>query len=112
MGNEPLLEVVRKLGGWPVLGEKSGWTATSERAFNWLDLLIKFRRLGFSHDVLIDLSVTPDFRNNTRHIIDVSCFLARALAPCCCPTASVVPSAAATRAVPNQFAFKLRTASR
>lgn len=28
--------------------------------------------MGFSHDILIDLSVTPDFRNNTKHIIDVS----------------------------------------
>jgi len=64
------LDIIRQLGGWPVLGEKSGWS--KERPFDWLDLLIKFRRLGFSHDVLIDLSVTPDFRNNTRHIIDVS----------------------------------------
>ena len=52
------------------MGPKSGWT--SEKPFDWLDLLIKFRRMGFSHDILIDLSVTPDFRNNTRHIIDVS----------------------------------------
>lgn len=71
IGNEPLLATIRQLGGWPVLGEKSGWSAQQERNFNWLDLLINFRRLGFSHDVLIDLSVTPDFRNNTRHIIDL-----------------------------------------
>lgn len=65
------MKVIKHLGGWPVLGEKSGWSA-AEKPFDWLDLLIKFRKLGFSHDVLIDLSVTPDFRNNTKHIIDVS----------------------------------------
>lgn len=64
------MKVIKHLGGWPVLGEKSGWSAAAP--FDWLDLLIKFRKLGFSHDVLIDLSVTPDFRNNTKHIIDVS----------------------------------------
>jgi hypothetical protein len=73
--------VIRKLGGWPVLGESSGWTADRQQSFDWLDLLIKFRQFGFSHDVLIDLSVTPDFRNNTRHIIDVSVDLARGRAP-------------------------------
>ena len=72
LGNEPLLETIRALGGWPVLGESSGWTKERQRSFDWLDLLIKFRQFGFSNDVLIDLSVTPDFRNNTRHIIDVS----------------------------------------
>lgn len=72
IGNEPLMKTIRQLGGWPVLGEKSGWIAGSEKSFDWLDLLIQFRRMGFSHDVLIDLSVTPDFRNNTKHIIDVS----------------------------------------
>lgn len=77
LGHEPLMRVLRSLGGWPVLGERSGWhTPTSEQQFDWLDLLIKFRRSGFSHDVLIDLSVTPDFRNNTQHIIDVSiCYM-------------------------------------
>lgn len=72
LGNEPLLKVIRELGGWPVLGAKSGWSPEAAKSFNWLDLLIKFRQMGFSHDVLIDLSVTPDFRNNTKHVIDVS----------------------------------------
>lgn len=70
LGNEPLLKIIKQLGGWPVLGATSGWS--SERPFDWLDLLIKFRKMGFSHDVLIDLSVTPDSMNNTRYIINVS----------------------------------------
>lgn len=42
-----------------------------ENKFNWLDLLIKFREVGYSHDILFDISVTTDFRNNTRHIIEL-----------------------------------------
>lgn len=72
IANEPLLKTIKQLGGWPVLGSQSGWTGEREKSFDWLELLIKFRQLGFSHDVLIDLSVTPDFRNNTKHIVDVS----------------------------------------
>lgn len=73
-GNKPLLDAIKSFGGWPVLGAKSGWTQESSKNFDWLDLLIKFRKSGFNHDILIDLSVSADFRNNTRHIIDVSCF--------------------------------------
>lgn len=79
MANEPLMRIIQQLGGWPVLGQKS---ANSEQHFDWLELLIKFRKLGLSHDVLIDLSVTPDFRNNTKHIIDVSRSFANVNALC------------------------------
>lgn len=68
VGNEPVLETLNELGGWPVL-EQDKWNASS---FNWLDSLIKFRKAGFSHDILMDLSVNTDYRNNTRHVIDVS----------------------------------------
>lgn len=72
LADEPLMGIIKQFGGWPVLGAKSGWRDEQASQFDWLDLLIKFRKVGFSHDVLIDLSVTPDFQNNTRHIIDVS----------------------------------------
>uniref|UniRef100_T1JUD6 Peptidase M13 N-terminal domain-containing protein n=1 Tax=Tetranychus urticae TaxID=32264 RepID=T1JUD6_TETUR len=67
VGNEPVLETLNELGGWPVL-EQDKWNASS---FNWLDSLIKFRKAGFSHDILMDLSVNTDYRNNTRHVIDL-----------------------------------------
>ena len=38
---------------------------------HWLDILIKFRQRGFSHDMIIDLSVVPDVRNNKRYIIEL-----------------------------------------
>lgn len=67
-GNEPVLQVLKELGGWPVLDGES-WNVDR---FDWLDTLERFRKAGFSHDIIIDLSVTPDYRNNTRHVIDVS----------------------------------------
>lgn len=68
MGNQPLRELLSDFGGWPVL--EGAWDGKN---FDWLATLITFRRNGFSHDLFMDLSVTPDFRNNTRHVIDVSC---------------------------------------
>lgn len=115
-GDEPLLEVLRDLGGWPVLtvstsgpagsadspapiGERrrrNGPPMRSQRAdrqtgvgeepsswnqpqagpaagqqFSWLDTIIKFRQRGFSHDMIIDLSVVPDVRNSRRYIIEL-----------------------------------------
>lgn len=67
MGEEPLKKVLGVLGGWPVV-EGASWDGSR---FNWLDALIQYRNFGYSHDILLDLSVIPDFRNNTRYIIDL-----------------------------------------
>lgn len=64
---QPLEEVLKSFGGWPVV-EGDKW---KESEFDWIDTLIKFRELGYSHDILMDLSVTADYRNNTAHIIDL-----------------------------------------
>jgi len=68
VGNAPLALLLKQMGGWPVI-EGDNW---DESKFDWLDTLIAYRQNGFSHDLFMDLSVTPDFRNNTRHVIDVS----------------------------------------
>lgn len=84
-GDEPLLEVLRDLGGWPVVGNEPAGSARSTgnvvrrstpegqpgNKFNWLDTIIKFRQRGFSHDMIIDLSVVPDVRNSRRYIIEL-----------------------------------------
>lgn len=67
-GDTPLHLALKRFGGWPIVVGPNWEGATT---FDWIDILIKFRELGFNHDILIDLSVTPDFRNNTRHIIDL-----------------------------------------
>lgn len=66
-GDTPLHLALKRFGGWPVVIGQN-WNASN---FDWIDTLIRFRELGFTHDILLDLSVTPDFRNNTRHIIDL-----------------------------------------
>lgn len=67
IGDTPLHLALKRFGGWPII-DGSNWNASN---FDWIDTLIKFREHGFNHDVLIDLSVMPDYRNNTRHIIDL-----------------------------------------
>lgn len=67
LGEGPLKAVLTVLGGWPVV-EGASWDASR---FHWLDALIQYRNFGYSHDILLDLSVIPDFRNNTRYIIDL-----------------------------------------
>uniref|UniRef100_A0A1W7RA35 Neprilysin n=1 Tax=Hadrurus spadix TaxID=141984 RepID=A0A1W7RA35_9SCOR len=64
---DPLRGVLKKIGGWPVV-EGSSWNASD---FDWLDTLIEFRKQGYSHDIMLDLSVTPDYRNNSNYIIDL-----------------------------------------
>ncbi|KAG8183509.1 hypothetical protein JTE90_003859 [Oedothorax gibbosus] len=66
-GSEPLQKILKSLGGWPVV-EGNEWDGSK---FDWIDALISFRKLGYSHDILMDLSVTADYRNNTKHIIDL-----------------------------------------
>lgn len=70
-GDEPLIGVLRQFGGWPVVGASSGWHDNHDNGFDWVDTIIKFRQRGYSHDIIIDLSVVPDVRNNTRFIIDL-----------------------------------------
>lgn len=103
-GDQPLLEVLREFGGWPVAPSTSGLPATggtgapaaqssrlarntatrtdgsgsgsstqtsNAQGFSWLDTIIKFRQRGFSHDMIIDLSVVPDVRNSRRYIIEL-----------------------------------------
>ncbi|KAM7311890.1 neprilysin-2-like [Ixodes scapularis] len=62
---EPLQKVLKVLGGWPVV-EGPGWNASK---FHWLNALIQYRNFGYSHNILLDLHVTLDPRNNTRYII-------------------------------------------
>jgi len=64
-GDQPLRDVIEKIGGWPVLGN---W---NESKFDWVDQLIKFRELGLTHDMIFDLSVSQDYKNNTIRKIEL-----------------------------------------
>ncbi|GFV42440.1 neprilysin-2 [Trichonephila clavipes] len=67
LGNDPLIKIVKEVGGWPAVdGDK--WDAKN---FDWMETLFALRRVGFAHNILFSLSIGPDIRNNTRHIIDL-----------------------------------------
>ncbi|KZC07350.1 Membrane metallo-endopeptidase-like 1 [Dufourea novaeangliae] len=66
-GLEPLMKILRKLGGWPIL-EGENW---NESDFNWKESVYKFRKMGYSVDYFIDFSVGVDLKNSTKRIIDL-----------------------------------------
>lgn len=67
MGNEPLLRIVQEVGGWPAVdGDK--WNASK---FDWMEALFALRKVGFGHNIFLSVSIGPDIRNNTRHIVDL-----------------------------------------
>merc|ERR1719509_368082 len=67
IGLEPLKEMLRALGGWPVL-EGDAWDA---EAFSWVDTVYKFRKQGYSTDYLIDFSIVTDSKNSSWRVIDI-----------------------------------------
>ncbi|XP_048488609.1 neprilysin-2 isoform X1 [Plutella xylostella] len=66
-GTKPLLEMLRRLGGWPVLDEDK-W---DEQGFNWKDSVYRFREAGYSVDYFLDFSISVDVKNSTKRIIDL-----------------------------------------
>lgn len=66
-GIKPLTDILESLGGWPVMKGDS-W---SEENFNWIEMVKKFRTLGFSTDYIFSFSVGLDYKNSTRNILEV-----------------------------------------
>ncbi|XP_045509587.1 neprilysin-2 [Colias croceus] len=66
-GIQPLLDMLRNLGGWPVL-DGDNW---DERSFSWTDAVYKFRHAGYSVDYFLDFSISVDVKNSTNRIIDL-----------------------------------------
>jgi len=59
-GLEPLLSLLKKFGGWPVL--EDNW---NEANFKWDELIYLFRESGYSTDYLFDFSIATDLKNST-----------------------------------------------
>ncbi|XP_015116946.1 neprilysin-2 isoform X2 [Diachasma alloeum] len=66
-GLKPLLSILQKLGGWPVL-EGDQW---NEETFNWIQSVYKFKDLGYSVDYFLDFSIGVDLKNSTKRVIDL-----------------------------------------
>ncbi|XP_074110520.1 M13 family metallopeptidase neprilysin 2 isoform X2 [Cotesia typhae] len=66
-GLTPLLIIIKKLGGWPVL-EGEMWKDTN---FNWISSVYNFRELGYSVDYFLDFSIGVDLKNSTKRVLDL-----------------------------------------
>ena len=64
-GTKPLRNLLKKLGGWPVL-EGESWNETN---FNWVELMAVLRK--YNNDILLSEWVAPDITNSSSHIIQV-----------------------------------------
>lgn len=62
-GIEPLMHLLRSLGGWPVL-EGTAWNRS---AFDWLQLASKLRL--FNNDIFLMQWVGPDIKNSNENVI-------------------------------------------
>lgn len=67
-GIKPLADILELYGGWPVVKGDS-W---SDDAFEWAEVVKKFRRMGLETRVIFTLSVVTDLRNSTKRVLDVS----------------------------------------
>lgn len=67
-GVDPLLEMLKRLGGWPVLDAES-WNPDT---FTWEQSVYNFRAAGYSVDYFLDFSISVDVKNSTKRVIDVS----------------------------------------
>jgi len=66
-GLDPLKDMLKEMGGWPVL-EGEGW---DEESFNWIETVYTFRQHGYSTDYLIDFSIVTDSKNSSWRVIDI-----------------------------------------
>lgn len=62
---KPLLDLLRGLGGWPVL-EGDRW---DKEAFDWQSMVTKLRQ--FNNDILVSVWVGPDIQHSDDHIVQV-----------------------------------------
>jgi len=66
-GLGPLKDMLREMGGWPVL-EGQDW---NEDSFDWIQTVYTFRQHGYSTDYLIDFSIVTDSKNSSWRVIDI-----------------------------------------
>lgn len=64
---QPVRDIVKKLGGWPVL-DGEAW---QDGDFEWKQSVKKFRKQGFSVDYFFDFSINIDFKNSTKRVLEV-----------------------------------------
>lgn len=68
-GTQPLLDIHKKLGGWPVI---MGNNWDPDNKWSWIEAVKDFRKWGYSIDYIVDFSVTVNFKESTTRIINVN----------------------------------------
>jgi hypothetical protein len=66
-GDKPLLDLLNRLGGWPVLKPEE-WI---ESDFNWFETYINLRKIGLVDNILISIFVDSDDRNSSKRSLYV-----------------------------------------
>ena len=66
-GVGPLINVLKAMGGWPLLEGKS-W---NKEGFKWYEMVYRFRDMGYSVDYLVDFSVTTNLKNSSWRVLDL-----------------------------------------
>lgn len=68
-GVKPLLEIFEKFGGWPVL-KNNNWISENWNLLNGSKQLFNH---GLISDVILEFSVSADYRNSSKRVLYVSC---------------------------------------
>ena len=63
-----LLEILKKLGGWPVIVGN----AYDEEKFDWVEAMYMLRENGFKFSSIVGFGIEPDLKNNSKNLISVS----------------------------------------
>ena len=64
---KPLMSLLKKSGGWPVL-EGASW---SKLQFSWYQQVLKLKENGLYSNLLIDISVSTDLKNSSWRTIQL-----------------------------------------
>lgn len=62
-----MIELLTKLGGFPLLAHMTGWTDSDQ--LDVTDVLIRFAKLGLSHNQLFEIIVNLDSDNDDNEFI-------------------------------------------
>lgn len=63
-----MLDVIKQLGGWPVVDGDS-W---NEDDFDLLEMMIKLRKIGYQHKYLVNIFVFNDVHDTSSYQLYVS----------------------------------------
>lgn len=67
-GVNPLLEILEKFGGWPVV-KGDNWNVEH---WNWLDAHKQMFKNGLNSDIMVEFTIAAHYQNSTKRVIYVS----------------------------------------